>query len=55
MAIQSLNTVAADSGYSIALLRQVAANYGFSDRWAYRDVMRGEVILVFPAADSAAL
>jgi len=35
------NTVAADSSYSIALLRQVMANYGFSDRWAYRDVMRG--------------
>ena len=35
------NTVAADSSYSIGLLRQVMANYGFSDRWAYRDVMRG--------------
>jgi hypothetical protein len=35
------NTVAADSSYSIGLLRQVMATYGFSDRWAYRDVMRG--------------
>ena len=35
------NTVASDSSYSIGLLRQVMANYGFSDRWAYRDVMRG--------------
>jgi hypothetical protein len=35
------NTVAADSSYSIGLLRQVMANYGFSDRWAYRDVVRG--------------
>ena len=34
------NTVAADSSYSIGLLRQVMATYGFSDRWAYRDVMR---------------
>ncbi|MGH7872753.1 MAG: glycosyltransferase [Candidatus Binatia bacterium] len=35
------NTVAADSSYSIGLLGQLMKTYGFSDRWAYRDVMRG--------------
>jgi hypothetical protein len=35
------NTIAADSSYSIGLLHSVMATYGFSDRWAYRDVMRG--------------
>ena len=35
------NTIAADSSYSIGLIRSVMAIYGFSDRWAYRDVMRG--------------
>ena len=47
------NSVTGDVTYSINIIEQVMAAYGFADRWAYRDGAQGSHLRTFRDASPA--